>query len=178
MSYMCVLSALVRFSVNSRIKHGSQTGYIAMRAIIETVRQSSPHLVTQAALPGLSPLISALALVLFFLFNRTIWPQQGVHIINLENSHHFSDHPDPTSITLFGNFQSTRNGHRLLIFAGGDSSRRKGRATETKPALSFSYQNWLSPCHFDRLHYSVDHRRLHLDINWTSQQPVIRPFRQ
>ena len=82
------------------------------------------------------PLISAFALLLFFLFNRTIWPQQGVHIITLENSHHFSHHPDPTGIALFGHFQSTRNDYRL-VFAGGDSSRRKGRGDRDKTSTLF-----------------------------------------
>jgi hypothetical protein len=56
--------------------------------------------------------------------------------------------PDPTSIALFGIFQGTRNAWRLF-FAGGGSFRGKERRRRQNPSLSFSYQNWLSPCRFD-----------------------------
>ena len=116
--YIRVLNALVRFSVNSRIEHDWHWLHSAKKPS----RLSSLQLVIPAALSCLRSLISALALVVVFLFNHTIWPQQGVHIINLENSHHVGHHPDLTSFTLFGILQSTRNGYRLF-FAGRHSFR-------------------------------------------------------
>jgi hypothetical protein len=88
---VCVIGKVIYWciqyiGVNSGAKRGSRTELLlGVKVLVETNGPSRPQLVILATFLGLGSLIGALALVLFFLFNRTIWPQQGVHIIDHEN---------------------------------------------------------------------------------------------
>lgn len=90
MLYIHILNILVRFDIKFRFKHGSRTGCVVcdVKALGRNRPSVRASLTTPiAGLPGPRPLKSALALVLSSLFNRTNWPQQAVHSIDLENLH-------------------------------------------------------------------------------------------